>query len=128
MTALNDIAREPQVFEVEGRRFTPLTVSELDRALRGDLTFSVYEIDGQPCRLVGFTPPPPVMLICEGRCNRDIRDVDRLVAREYAQYGRLSDRIRDRLRGLKYTLHEARGVGRYACLTCRRMRTFGGEA
>lgn len=131
MTALNDIAREPQVFEVKGRLFTPLTASELDRALRGDLCFTVHEVAGQPCRLVGFaTPPPPLpaMLICEGRCNHGIRDVDRVVSREYAQYGRLSPRARALLRGLKHTAHEPLPDGRYVCLACRRIRTCGGGA
>ncbi len=126
MADLNDLVA-PQVFERDGSLWTPLSASELADVLAGTFQRIVDYAGGVPCRYYGPAPARTraPLLICEGRCNRDIRNVDRVVAREYAQYGRLSDRSRALLRGLKHTPHEARGGGQFACLLCRRIRTCG---
>lgn len=113
----------------DGRRWTPLTVAELNAVVAGSWVGPVAYVQGVPCKSVGIAPPAPrpCLLVCEGRCNPDIRQVDRIVAREYAQYGRLSDRSRALLRRLRHTPHDPIEGGRFICLHCRRIRTCGGS-
>lgn len=121
---------DPPEYVQDGRRWTPLTAAELAALLDGTLDWPVAYVQGVPCRAVDIVPETerPRLLVCEGRCNPDIRATDRAVARQYAQYGRLDARCRALLRRLRHTPHDPVDGGRFICLQCRRIRTCGGEA
>jgi hypothetical protein len=127
---VDEIIDYRQVYEQDGARWVPLTAYEMVSLLAGTLNRRVTYVGSVPCRYHGPVPqgaaPHPVLLVCEGRCNPDVTQVDRRVRRAYQQYGALDDEALEAQRALRHTLHDPCPDGQYRCRACRRVRGYGG--